>query len=218
MPRCCSATADTALGRDLAVALAAIAVSTSRLSRLRTPARRTAASPRRAFKRNHWSRLQRPVETAEGPDIAAFTIARLAPGQMPEGPHPDPDPPDRIHRLAATLARSSQRRGRARRAHDRGRRRERSRRAVRPFHRPGGRAVRGGPGRRARPWPRRAAHPGGVRPPVSPSSRSRACPSSAPARSMSRRWRSPRQRCARAASRRAATASAWWRAFPRSSE
>src|SRR5262249_13198738 len=29
--------------------------------------------------------MQRPVDTKEGPDIAAFTIARLAPGQMPEG-------------------------------------------------------------------------------------------------------------------------------------
>jgi len=29
--------------------------------------------------------MQRPVETEQGPDIAAFTIARLVPGQMPEG-------------------------------------------------------------------------------------------------------------------------------------
>jgi len=29
--------------------------------------------------------MQRPVDTAAGPDIAAFTIARLVPGQMPEG-------------------------------------------------------------------------------------------------------------------------------------
>src|SRR5262249_23875210 len=29
--------------------------------------------------------MQRPVDTAQGPDIAAFTIARLVPGQMPEG-------------------------------------------------------------------------------------------------------------------------------------
>ena len=29
--------------------------------------------------------MQRPVETGDGPGTAAFTIARLAPGQMPEG-------------------------------------------------------------------------------------------------------------------------------------
>jgi hypothetical protein len=29
--------------------------------------------------------MQRPVDTEQGPDVAAFTIARLAPGQMPEG-------------------------------------------------------------------------------------------------------------------------------------
>ena len=29
--------------------------------------------------------MQRPVETADGEDIAAFTIVRLAPGEMPEG-------------------------------------------------------------------------------------------------------------------------------------
>ena len=30
-------------------------------------------------------RMQRPVETAEGPDIAAFEVVRVAPGTMPEG-------------------------------------------------------------------------------------------------------------------------------------
>ena len=29
--------------------------------------------------------MQRPVDTVQGPDVAAFTIARLAPGQMAEG-------------------------------------------------------------------------------------------------------------------------------------
>jgi hypothetical protein len=29
--------------------------------------------------------MQRPADTEQGPDIAAFTIARLMPGQMPEG-------------------------------------------------------------------------------------------------------------------------------------
>lgn len=30
-------------------------------------------------------KMQRPVETAEGPDIAAFEVVRIAPGTMPEG-------------------------------------------------------------------------------------------------------------------------------------
>src|SRR5262249_40666061 len=29
--------------------------------------------------------MQRPADTPEGPDIAAFTIARVVPGEMPEG-------------------------------------------------------------------------------------------------------------------------------------
>ncbi|MFD2184055.1 VOC family protein [Rhodoplanes azumiensis] len=29
--------------------------------------------------------MQRPVDTADGPDVAAFTVARLSPGVMPEG-------------------------------------------------------------------------------------------------------------------------------------
>src|SRR3979411_1169675 len=72
-------TADTALGRDLAAALA-------RHGGLHLAAFAVAdALAERVFKTHPWVPLQRPVETQESPDIAAFTIARLAPGQMPEG-------------------------------------------------------------------------------------------------------------------------------------
>jgi hypothetical protein len=78
-------TADTALGRDLAAALA-------RYGGLHLAAFAVAdagAAHRRlgeaGFRTQPLVAMQRPAETVEGPDIAAFTIARLAPGQMPEG-------------------------------------------------------------------------------------------------------------------------------------
>jgi hypothetical protein len=78
-------TADTALGRDLAAALA-------RYGGLHLVAFAVAdagAAHRRlgeaGFRTQPLVAMQRPVETAQGPDIAAFTIARLAPGQMAEG-------------------------------------------------------------------------------------------------------------------------------------
>jgi glyoxalase-like protein len=78
-------TADTPLGRELAAALgrhpglhlAAFAVADA------------AATHRRlgqaGFQTQPLVSMQRPVETEQGPDVAAFTIARLVPGQMPEG-------------------------------------------------------------------------------------------------------------------------------------
>ena len=78
-------TADTPLGRELAGAiarhpglhLAAFAVADA------------AAAHRRlgdaGFRTQPLVAMQRPVDTEQGPDIAAFTIARLVPGQMPEG-------------------------------------------------------------------------------------------------------------------------------------
>jgi hypothetical protein len=78
-------TADTPLGRELdsaiarygGVHLAAFAVSDA------------AAAHRRleiaGFRVRPLVEMQRPVETAEGPDVAAFTIARVEPGQMAEG-------------------------------------------------------------------------------------------------------------------------------------
>jgi glyoxalase-like protein len=78
-------TADTPLGRELAGALArhpglhlaAFAVADA------------AAAHRRlgeaGFRMQPLVSMQRPADTEQGPDIAAFTIARLVPGQMPEG-------------------------------------------------------------------------------------------------------------------------------------
>jgi Glyoxalase-like domain len=78
-------TADTPLGRELDAALArypglhlaAFAVAD------------TGAAHRRlgdaGFRTQPLVSMQRPVDTEQGPDIAAFTIARLAPGQMAEG-------------------------------------------------------------------------------------------------------------------------------------
>jgi hypothetical protein len=78
-------TADTPLGRELAAALArhpglhlaAFAVADA------------GAAHRRlgevGFQTQPLVSMQRPVDTENGPDVAAFTIARLVPGQMPEG-------------------------------------------------------------------------------------------------------------------------------------
>jgi hypothetical protein len=78
-------TADTPLGRELATALArypglhlaAFAVADA------------AAAHRRlgdaGFRMQPLVSMQRPVDTEQGPDTAAFTIARLVPGQMAEG-------------------------------------------------------------------------------------------------------------------------------------
>jgi hypothetical protein len=78
-------TADTALGRELdaglarypGLHLAAFAVADAEAAHRRLAETGFAMQP--------LVEMQRPVDTAQGPDIAAFTIARLAPGQMPEG-------------------------------------------------------------------------------------------------------------------------------------
>jgi len=78
-------TADTALGRELDAGLArypglhlaafAVADATAAHGRL----------VQAGFAMQPLVSMQRPSDTVEGPDIAAFTIARLAPGEMPEG-------------------------------------------------------------------------------------------------------------------------------------
>jgi hypothetical protein len=78
-------TADTALGRDLAAALArhgGLHLAAFAVADAGAAHRRLAQA---GFQTQPLVAMQRPVETQEGPDIAAFTIARLAPGQMPEG-------------------------------------------------------------------------------------------------------------------------------------
>ncbi|HYW59539.1 MAG TPA: VOC family protein [Xanthobacteraceae bacterium] len=78
-------TADTALGRELDGALA-------RYPGLHLAALAVADAPaahRRlgeaGFRMQPLVEMQRPADTAQGPDIAAFTIARVEPGQMAEG-------------------------------------------------------------------------------------------------------------------------------------
>src|SRR5215813_12327740 len=78
-------TADTALGRELDAALAhypgvhfaALAVLYARAAHHRLG--------EAGFRMQPLVEMQRPADTAQGPDIAAFTIARVEPGQMPEG-------------------------------------------------------------------------------------------------------------------------------------
>jgi hypothetical protein len=78
-------TADTALGRELEAAmaryggvhLAAFAVADAAAAH-----RRLAAA---GFRMQPLLEMRRPVDTGGGPGTAAFTLARLAPGQMPEG-------------------------------------------------------------------------------------------------------------------------------------
>jgi hypothetical protein len=78
-------TADTALGREFDAAsaryrgvhLAAFAVADAVATHARLAAAGFAMQPVAA--------MQRPVATAAGEDIAAFSVVRLIPGQMPEG-------------------------------------------------------------------------------------------------------------------------------------
>jgi hypothetical protein len=78
-------TADTPLGRELDSALARYAgvhLAAFAVSDAAAAHRRLQAS---GFRVRPLVEMQRPVETVEGPDVAAFTIARVEPGQMAEG-------------------------------------------------------------------------------------------------------------------------------------
>jgi hypothetical protein len=78
-------TADTLLGRELDAAmarysgvhLAAFAVADARATHARLA--------QSGFRMQPLVAMQRPVETEAGEDIAAFTVVRVAPGEMPEG-------------------------------------------------------------------------------------------------------------------------------------
>jgi hypothetical protein len=78
-------TADTPLGQELDAAmarysgvhLAAFAVADARAAHARLA--------QSGFRMQPLVAMQRPVETASGEDIAAFTVVRVAPGEMPEG-------------------------------------------------------------------------------------------------------------------------------------
>ncbi len=78
-------TADTALGRELDAALArypGLHLAAFAVADAGAAHRRLAAA---GFAMQPLVEMQRPVETGARPGIAAFTIARLAPGQMAEG-------------------------------------------------------------------------------------------------------------------------------------
>jgi Glyoxalase-like domain len=68
---------DAALGGHAGMHLAAFAVADAEAAHHRLAANNFAV--------RDLVRMSRPVETAAGPDMAAFTIARVAPGVMPEG-------------------------------------------------------------------------------------------------------------------------------------
>jgi hypothetical protein len=78
-------TADTALGRELEAALArhaGVHLAAFAVADAAAAHRRLGAS---GFRMQPLVHMQRPVETAGAPGIAAFTLARLEAGQMPEG-------------------------------------------------------------------------------------------------------------------------------------
>ena len=78
-------TADTALGRELEAALArhaGVHLAAFAVADAAAAHRRLASA---GFRMQPLIHMQRPVETAGAPGIAAFTLARLEPGQMPEG-------------------------------------------------------------------------------------------------------------------------------------
>jgi hypothetical protein len=68
---------DAAIGRHRGVHLAAFAVADAAATHARLQ--------RAGFRLQPLVKMQRPVETAAGEDIAAFSVVRLAPGEMPEG-------------------------------------------------------------------------------------------------------------------------------------
>lgn len=78
-------TADTALGRELEAALArhaGVHLAAFAVADAAAAHRRLASA---GFRMQPLVHMQRPVETAGAPGIAAFTLARLEAGQMPEG-------------------------------------------------------------------------------------------------------------------------------------
>jgi Glyoxalase-like domain len=78
-------TADTPLGRDLDAALARHAdvhLAAFSVADAAAAHRRLASA---GFRMQPLVHMQRPVDTGGAPGIAAFTLARLEPGQMPEG-------------------------------------------------------------------------------------------------------------------------------------
>src|SRR5262249_36285792 len=77
--------ADTPLGRELETALArhaGVHLAAFAVANADAAHRRLAAA---GFRMQPLVQMQRPVDTGAGPGTAAFTLARLAPGEMAEG-------------------------------------------------------------------------------------------------------------------------------------
>ena len=104
-------TADTPLGREFEAALARpFRRASRRLLDRRRRRRRTSGSADAGFAMRPLVQFQRPVDTASGPGIAAFTVVRVGARRDGGGPHPDAHPSHRGHGVAEALARASQRR------------------------------------------------------------------------------------------------------------
>jgi hypothetical protein len=78
-------TADTPLGHELESAVARYAGVHLAAFAVADAAATHARLAQSGFRMQPLVAMQRPVGTAEGEDIAAFSIVRLAPGEMPEG-------------------------------------------------------------------------------------------------------------------------------------
>ncbi len=122
-------TADTPLGREFDAMLARYAGVASRgLCRRRCAQPRTGGSPPSGFRvRAAHRTCQRPVETEAGDDTAAFTIARVEPGVMPEGRIQMLTHHTEAAGVAEAMAVASQQRDRPDRCRHRGRRCRRGR-------------------------------------------------------------------------------------------
>ncbi len=82
---CLFKTADTPLGREFDAALARHAGVHLAAFAVAEPEHTHARLSQDGFRMRPVVQMQRPVSTQTGDDVAAFTVVRLEPGQMPEG-------------------------------------------------------------------------------------------------------------------------------------
>ena len=103
-------TADTPLGREFEAALAGhpgVHLAAFSIADAAATHQRLADA---GFAMRPLVQFQRPVDTANGPGVAAFSVVRLERGAMAGGPHPVARAPHRGHGVAEALALASQRR------------------------------------------------------------------------------------------------------------
>jgi hypothetical protein len=82
---CLFKTADTPLGREFDASVARHAGVHLAAFAVAEPERTHARLSTEGFRMRPVVQMQRPVSTQDGEDVAAFTVVRLEPGQMPEG-------------------------------------------------------------------------------------------------------------------------------------